>query len=220
MRNILTVALAFPLLSACGDEEVGTPNAGATTAAQVREDCAGTFDVSDVDAPATFRVDGTRLVVRGVYVDATSAELFRLLDANPGVRTLVLANMGGSDVSMEGNLVGGREVRRRGLGTCVPAGGLVASGGSDFLLSGQQRAVFAGGRVGVHSWAGDDGNGMEVVATQFPRDSDQHLPFLSYYRDIGIADAFYWFTLEAAPPDGMYFMSRQEMTQFAVFTFE
>lgn len=192
----------------------------ATTAAQVLADCAGDFDVSDVDAPATFRVDGNRIIMRGVYVDATSSALISLLDSNPSVRTLVLANVGGSDVSMEGNLVTGREIRRRGLGTCVPTGGLVASGGSDFLLSGVQRAVLPMGRVGVHAWAGDDGNGMEIQAGQFPMDSPQHLPFLSYYRDIGISDDFYWFTLQAAPPEGMYFMTRAEMTQFVVFTTE
>lgn len=190
-----------------------------TTAAQLLEDCQGTFDVSDVDSAASFRADGRRIIIRGVYQDGTTAQLLALLDQNPDVRTLVLANVGGSDVSMEGNLVGGREVRRRGLATCVPAGGLVASGGTDFLLSGGQRAVLAGGRVGVHAWAGGD-EMNPIVATDFPRDSEEHRSFLDYYRDIGISDEFYWFTLQAAPPEGMYFMTREEMTRFVVFTTE
>lgn len=224
MRTPLLLALPI-IVAACGDEAMTTPmmpaNPGAaTTAAQLLEDCAGTFDVSEVDMPATMRVDGRRLIMRGVYVDNTSQELLRLLDANPEVRTLVLAHVGGSDVSNEGNLTGGREVRRRGLATCVPTGGLVASGGTDFLLAGAERAVFPNARAGVHAWAGDDGNGNAVQANQFPRDSMEHAGFLSYYRDIGISADFYWFTLDAAPPDGMYYMTRAEMMQFNVFTTE
>lgn len=192
----------------------------AVTGQQLLDDCAGTFDVSEVAVPATFRVDGSRLVMRGDFVDETSQTLFTLLDQNPAIRTLVLAFVGGADVSEEGNLTAGREIRRRGLGTCVPEGGLVASGGTDFLLGGEQRAVLANARVGVHSWAGDDGNGMEIQANQIPRDSAEHAPFLSYYRDVGISEDFYWFTLDAAAPDDMYYMSRAELAAFSVYTIE
>ncbi len=87
MRLYLPCTFAL-LVTACGGEDMMMMNPGtATTAAQVLADCVGNFDVSDVDAPATFRVDGTRLVIRGVYMDATSNELIGLLDSNPAVRT-------------------------------------------------------------------------------------------------------------------------------------
>ena len=38
--------------------------------------------------------------------------------------------------------------------------------------------------------------------------------YLEYYKDMGIPEDFYWFTLEAAPYDGIHEMTREEMLQY------
>ncbi|MDE2907492.1 MAG: hypothetical protein OXQ28_15565, partial [Acidobacteriota bacterium] len=73
--------------------------------------------------------------------------------------------------------------------------------------------VERGARVGVHSWASGSVNGDEL-----PRDAPRHPPYLQYYLDIGIAEAFYWLTLEAAPPEGVHWMTEAEMAHYAVYT--
>lgn len=194
----------------------GVDGGAGTTTAQLIEDCTGDFDTSDFDFTAEFEVDGPVLIMRGVYEDSTTDTLLGLLDANPDVRTLVLAWVGGADVSMDANLVGGVEVRNRGLNTCVPAGGLVASGGTDFFLAGVNRIVLADAQVGVHSWAESDDQGNVETGDQVPRDDPRHQPFLDYYEAVGIPADFYWFTLEAAPADDIYNMTFDEMLQFGM----
>lgn len=194
----------------------GTGGGAGTTTAQLIEDCTGNFDTSEFDFTAEFQVDGPVLIMRGVYEDTTTDTMLALLDANPDVRTLVLAWVGGADVSMDGNLVGGVEVRNRGLNTCVPAGGLVASGGTDFFLAGENRIVLEGAQVGVHSWEESDDQGNTETGDQVPRNDPRHQPFLEFYEAVGIPADFYWFTLEAAPASGMYYMTFDEMLQFGM----
>ena len=35
---------------------------------------------------------------------------------------------------------------------------------------------------------------------------------------MGIPEAFYWFTLEAAPPEGMHWMTEEEMKKYGIYT--
>ena len=235
MRTLLlsrmpqVIALALVWTAGCtvsmtsdmdGTMDNGTDGAGSvddTTNAALIADCTGDFPTEDVDGPVTFTVDGTRIVMMGVYMDDTSDTLLGLLDNNPDVRTIVMANVGGSDVSNDQNLDGGREIRRRNINTCVPEGGLVASGGTDFFAAGARRLVMNGGRVGVHSWEDSEEDGSNVVAgNEVPRDDARHDPLLSFYEDIGIPEDFYWFTLDAAPASDMYFMTTEELVQFGL----
>lgn len=194
----------------------GNQNTGIPTA-QLIEDCTGDFPIEDVDEPATFEVDGVRLIMTGVFMDDTPAEMFQILDANPDVRTIVMANVGGSDVTMDGNLNAGLEIRQRNISTCVPENGLVASGGTDFFMAGANRVILEGGRAGVHSWAaGDPDGGDEVEGSDVPEGDPQHDPFIDFFEALGYSQDFYWFTLDAAPSGGMYYMTDDDLMQFGI----
>ena len=138
--------------------------------------------------------------------------MIEVLNGSPGVRTVVLTNLPGS--ANDGvNLSLGRKLRAAGVTTYLPARGMVASGGTDLLLSGVRRIVESGAQVGVHSW-----RGLFKAGSDLPRDHSDHQMFLDYYWQMSIPEDFYWFTLNAAPPDGMHWMTEEEMELYEVFT--
>lgn len=162
--------------------------------------------------PLEFSVAGDRITAIGV-IDGTSLDTFLdAIDDHPEVRTLVLQNIGGS-ADDEANVAFSRVINEMGITTLVPSDGLVASGGTDLFLSGATRILEPGACVGVHSWAADD-----FTATDISRTSSEHDRYLDYYNDIDIDPAFYWFTIEAAPAEGMHWMTSAEVEQYRVAT--
>ena len=142
---------------------------------------------------AYFTVNGTNATMRG-YIDGnTPGRVDALIANNPEVDTIIMENVPGSD-NDTANLQAARKVRDAGLATHVPSGGLIASGGVDFFLAGALRTIdpsYCG--VEVHTWA--YGNG--TLGSSLARSHPDHQPYLSYYREMGIAEDFYWFTLDA-----------------------
>ena len=163
---------------------------------------------------ATFEVDGHVARMRGVIGATTPARVLEMLVLHPGVETLVLVDVPGSmdDIAM---LRAARYVRRAGLGTHVPEDGEVASGGTDFFLSGVRRSAGEGARFGIHSWAGGP-----VAPLDLPRDHEEHDKYLDYYAEMGIPSAFYWRTLEAAPAEDIHWMTPDELASFEFITEE
>ena len=49
-------------------------------------------------------------------------------------------------------------------------------------------------------------------------DHPDHTFFLDYYEEIGIDAAFHWYTLEAAPADGIHWVTAAEMGTYTVVT--
>lgn len=214
-----TVLLAS--LAGCADDSPTTvdlvPRAGADLppeqlAVAVAEHIAPGDFVEPFEDRLVLEVRGDLLFVKGVVNGGSERETVALLNGAPGVRTAVLTIVPGS-ADDETNVALGRRLRGAGMTTYLPARGLVASGGTDLFLSGARRIVERGARVGVHSWASSFGNGDEI-----PRDDPVHRLYLDYYRDMGIPEAFYWFTLEAAPPEGMHWMSEAEMARYRIAT--
>lgn len=167
---------------------------------------------ADEYTPLSFTVAGDTVIASG-EIDANALDLFEeVMDAHPNVETLVLQYIGGS-VDDEANVEFARVVRDMGLATRVPSDGLVASGGTDLFLAGQERALDAGACVGVHSWAAED-----FTATDLPRSDPEHDRYLDYYEDMEIDPEFYWFTIQAAPADGMHWMTAGEAARFGLST--
>ncbi|MDA7966484.1 alpha/beta hydrolase [Ruegeria sp.] len=157
------------------------------------------------------------LVVTGVIDAETEYFLREAAAANPGAKQLVLHDIPGS-VDDENSLVGlSRFVRDSNLTTVVPATGMVASGGTDLALMGRNRIIEPGACVGVHTWAAGGLFGFETGA-ELPRDDPAHQLYLQFYRDMGIDEEFYWFTLEAAGADTIYWMSEDEINRFDLST--
>ncbi len=169
---------------------------------------------SELDyAPMTFSSDGTHIVAVGDIDGGTAGRFRQIRAAHPEARTLVLEYVGGS-VNDQANLRFSRQVRSAGFKTVVPSGGLVASGGTDLFLAGVERTLQAGACVGVHSWSGGDGREGRFV----PTDDPEHAEYVAFYQDLGIDPAFYWYTLAAAPSDGMHWMTLGEARRFGLTT--
>ena len=170
--------------------------------------------IRDELAGAEFEVTGEVAIMRGVIGARTPARVLELAVVHPQVQTLVLAELPGS-IDDVANVRAGRYIRQLGLNTHVPAGGEVASGGTDLFLAGKRRSAGPDARFGIHSWGGGP-----VVATDLPRDHEQHRLYLDYYEEMGIPAEFYWRTLTAAPAEGIHWMTPEELERFGFFTDE
>ena len=163
------------------------------------------------DQVATFNVNADKpseLLMKGVLYSNTLNDLVAVLEANPQIETLVMIEVPGS-IDDDVNLLAAREIRLRGINTHVPEGGWVASGGTDLFVSGVRRSAHPSAKFGVHAWG--DGH---MSANDFAPSDQVHKIYTDYYQDMGIPSAFYWFTLEAAPVDGMHWMSHSQLRRY------
>ncbi|MEO0484848.1 MAG: alpha/beta hydrolase [Pseudomonadota bacterium] len=158
-------------------------------------------------------VEGETAFLNGVIDGRSLGTLQRALKRNPGVEVLYFEDMPGS-ADDEANLEMARWVRAQGLTTELGANSIIESGAVDLFLAGVDRHGACGAQVGVHSWADSSG----YTAAELARNHPDHAPYLSYYAAMGIPGAFYWFTVAAAPAEGMYYMTPAEINQFAVVT--
>lgn len=96
--------------------------------------------------------------------------------------------------------------------THVPKKGSISSGGTDFFIGGIKRTVSQQVKIGVHSWATTDGK----TARDYPKDSPRHQPYIKLYKDMGISNDFYWFTIEQAPARKMYWLTTTEIEKYLI----
>lgn len=173
---------------------------------------------SDQEESASFTFKNNDMSAATVYMNGvigsdTLEVIQELLRDYPQVNTIVMQNVPGS-MDDEINLLASMEIRKHGIATHIPADGMVASGGTDMFLAGINRTIETGARLGVHSWS--DGSGK--VALDYPRDHQEHVKYLDYYRVMGIPTDFYWYTLEAASAESIHWMTAQEIAQYAILT--
>ena len=162
--------------------------------------------------PVQFEAQGNTIIAKGTIDHTTLDAFLAVTKENPNADTLVLQYIGGS-IDDDANVVFSRVVYEQGFDTVVPADGLIASGGTDLFLAGARRKLEPGACVGVHSWGG-----WNIVATEIPEDDPEHDRYLDYFEDIGVDEAFYWYTLAAAPSEGMHWMSAAEADRFNLTT--
>ena len=160
----------------------------------------------------TFEVEGTPLMMAGVITSRTPRVFRETLAQNPQIKTIVMTEVLGS-IDDEAMIDMGYEARGRGLNTHIPATGEVNSGGVDFFLAGVRRSIANGALVGVHSWADGFGDG-----SRYPRGAAEHQLNRRFIADMLGSDAFYWFTLEAAPSDGIHHMTQAELSRFGLIS--
>lgn len=168
--------------------------------------------------PATFTlISQTQLSMTGIIDGRTQSRLQNALASSPGIQTIVLQSVEGSDDD-DANLVLSRFIRNRGLNTHVPSNGVIASGGVDLFLAGVQRTIDPGAYVGVHSWADGGVEGRNVLND--PSWQRAHQSFISYYTEMGLPNpqGFYLFTLNAASANNIHRMSQQEIQQWGLTT--
>ena len=169
------------------------------------------FLVAD-NTPARFTVSGDTAFMSGAITAETPAWVLRLIFEHPSVRTIEMTHVPGS-IDDEANLRAAAYVRAHGFTTVLRSTSSVASGGTDFFLAGARRIVEKGAKLGIHSWGWPGFEGSDV-----PRDNPQHQLYLKYYEAMGIPADFYWRTLEAAPVQGIHWMTEQEIRRYNVRT--
>jgi len=168
--------------------------------------------IGRADEPASFTVIGSRCVMAGVIGPSTPARVLELVCEHPEVEVIEMLDVPGS-MDDPANLRAASMVRKHGLATHVPGDGIIASGGVDFFLAGAKRSIDEGGRLGVHSWGGGVENGADL-----PREHPDHRMYLDFYAEIGIPSGFYWYTLEAASPEDIHWMTPEEIARYDVIT--
>lgn len=161
------------------------------------------------NTPVYFKVKGNVAYMNGVISSSTPARVLELLNNHPEVTTIEMGIVPGSidDVS---NLRASLYVHKAGLNTRLTPTSMIASGGTDFFLAGKKRTVPKGASIGVHSWGGP------VDATKLSRDDEAHKKYLHYYKTVNIPEDFYWYTLKAAPANGMHTMTNKEILKYKV----
>lgn len=141
------------------------------------------------------------------------ADFGHFMVRNPDTRLLILYDVPGSGDDIT-NIALSARIRALGLDTYAPGDSFIASGGVDLFLAGVEKTIDCGAQLGVHSWQAGDG----VEGSELPRTDPDHRLYLDYYRSIGVADAFYWYTLEAASAADIHIMSDAEIAQHGLAT--
>ena len=159
-----------------------------------------------------FRVDGPRLYLSGEINSKTLEQFNAVHAAHPGLTTLVLLDVPGS-LDDDTMIALGYRVRELGLNTHLTANSEIHSGGVDLFLAGVRRSAEPGATLGVHAWS--DGR---REATDYPPSAPEHELNRRYIEVMLGDDAFYWFTLRAAPASDIHIMTPAEIQRYGLLT--
>ena len=159
-----------------------------------------------------FEVRGEEIWMNEEINSKTYDQFTQLIAENPQVTTLVEEIVPGS-MDDDTMIKLAYFVREQGLNTHLLAHSQIDSGGVDLFLAGVERTMENGAHIGVHSWS----DGIREAA-DFPKGAPEHEQNRKYIEEMLGNDAFYWFTIYAAPSDGIYEMSETEIEQYGLLT--
>ncbi|TWU56967.1 EF hand [Rubripirellula tenax] len=157
----------------------------------------------------SFTVDGNVATMVGTIGPSTPAGVLDLIVNHPFVDTIVMRYVPGS-IDQHANRIASELIHRHRFTAIIPRQGLIASGATDFFLAATQRIAHVDARIGVHAWADIDGSATRN------REAEEHQAYLSSFAELDIPADFYWFTLDAAPGDGMHWMTESERRRFGI----
>ena len=166
----------------------------------------------DGGGTSVIEVTGDKATVNGTLGTNTYIQITDLINNHPEVKTLVLQQIDGSDNDAI-NMHTGRLVRNAQLITMVEATSDINSGGVDLYAAGAQRIYTEGAKVGVHSWSDSEGRSADELG----RDHPDHGAQLTYFREMlgaELGPEFYFFTIESAPADSIYVMTKEELDKY------
>ena len=123
------------------------------------------------DEPVCYVINDTQAKMYGVLLDDSLTKFQDPQSNYPSVKEIVLMDVPGSG-NDDVNLSVGRALHDAGFNTRVEPTSVIESGGVDYFLGGNQRIVASGAKIGVHSWAADEG----VEGKDLPQDDPQHDP--------------------------------------------
>ncbi len=156
-------------------------------------------------------VRGNEAYLSGTLGTITYHQIKNIIDNHKAVKTIVLTQVDGS-INDAVNMHTGRILREAGLHTKVLSNSNIASGGVDLFCAGNKRTIENGAKLGVHSWAGED-----IKADELPKDHPAHQYQIAYFKQMlgeKLGPAFYFYTLSAAPPEDIHYMSDTELKEW------
>lgn len=159
-----------------------------------------------------FSVEGDRLFMSGSINSKTLGQFETVYAKHPNVKTLVELDVPGS-LDDDTMIALAYKVRELGLNTHLTSTSEIHSGGVDLFLAGVERTMEPDAKIGVHSWS--DG---KREAKDYPRDAPEHEQNRRYIERMLGDDAFYWFTIYAAPADDIYLMKQSEIQKYGLLT--
>lgn len=164
----------------------------------------------------TISTNQKAILLDGV-INSSAYNAFKLLcEENPTIKQLNIVNCDGS-INDDINLKLSKYIYDKGFDIHLNDNGLIASGGTDLFLAGHKRTLGKNTKVGVHSWGDSNQN---IKATDFPKGHKFHLPYIEYYQSIGFtkqqAEDFYYFTINSASADDIYWMTKEEIKLYQI----
>ena len=171
----------------------------------------------DEDATFQFHVNGLFAVAYGVIGESSPDVVQQLIDNYPNVSTIIMYACPGSEDD-DANLEASLKIHNHSYKMYLPIDGWIASGAVDMFLAGSTRVIDAIYEpVGVHSWS----NGTNT-ATDYPIGHEFHQPYIDYYVSIGFnqqaAEDFYYFTINTAEAESIYWMNNEEIDLYHIRT--
>lgn len=165
---------------------------------------------------SSLELKGNEFHINGELGTRTYHQLKQAIKDHPQVKTVVLGKVNGS-VNDAVNMHTGRILREAGLHTKVLSTSSIASGGVDLFCAGKERIIENGAQLGIHSWCcvGD------YTAIDLPQDHPAHQYQIAYFTmcmGAELGPAFYFHTLEAAPFDGVHYMTEEELKKWKIAT--
>lgn len=159
-----------------------------------------------------FEVRGNEVWMNGEINSKTYDQFTQLIADNPQVTTLV-EEIVPSSLDDDTMIKLAYFVREQGLNTRLLSHSEIDSGGVDLFLAGVERTMASGAHIGVHSWSDGVRN-----AADYPKDAPEHEQNHKYIEEMLGNDAFYWFTIYAAPAEGIHAMTEAEIEQYGLLT--
>lgn len=148
----------------------------------------------------------------GLLTSRLPEQLKNALSEHSNITDLVLVDVPGSNDQLA-TMKAARMIRHLGINTHIAQTGYVLSGGVDLFLGGVKRTIGAGAGVGVHSWRDTQSWGSEINLAD-----PVHASYVNFYLEMGVPERFYWFTLDAAPAERIYFLSPEEIYDYRLVT--
>lgn len=153
-------------------------------------------------------INKTTIELNGVLGKQMHKKLVKYIDNNPSLKKIILNQVPGS-INDEWNVKTCLMVHENEIETYLTSSSIIASGGVDLFISGTKRTIETGAQIGVHSWSDGKKDGAE-----YPRESEENDLFIDFFNQIDMDTAFYWYTLEAAKAESIYWMTGAEINRF------
>lgn len=153
------------------------------------------------------------IIIEGIITETTSTDLSDLLDEYPNTNLVIMRNVEGA-TSSDAAFAAGLVMRDAQLDVHVSDNSTITREAIDFMLGGINRSKGDNTQFGVGAWINDQGE----AATDFPFGHEAHLPWINYYQQVGfqfqLATDFYNFSIFAAEPDGLFFLTEDQINTF------